>query len=142
MNSPRLSRDGKSIVIRIPYRFRRAGGRKAIIAPEGADSAFLPAAQPDSSLIKALVRGYRWRGMLERGRVKSLKALAQAEHLDPSYLARTMRLTLLAPDIVTAILEGRQPDSMSLANLRNNIPDDWGEQRRKWGFGPPGQPQA
>jgi hypothetical protein len=132
MNNARMSRDGKTIIINIPYRFRRTGGRKEIIAPEGADSAFLPESRPDEALIRALVKGFRWRDMMESGQIGSIKELAEKEEIDPSYLARTMRLTLLAPDIVEAILAGRQPESIAVKKLRTPFPAEWEEQRRQF----------
>ncbi len=139
MNNAQLSRDGKNIIIRIPYRFRRTGGRKEIIAPEGSDTRFRPQARPDEALIKALVRGFRWRDMMESGEAGSVKELADKEKIDPSYMARTLRLTLLAPDIVEAILDGRQPESMSVEKLRQQFPVDWKGQRFHWGLEESGQ---
>ncbi|MEO5327568.1 MAG: hypothetical protein H7829_04925 [Magnetococcus sp. THC-1_WYH] len=132
MNKAQLSRDGKNIIIRIPYRFRRIGGRKEIIAPEGSDTRFRPQARPDEALIKALVRGFRWRDMMESGEAGSVKELANKEKIDPSYMARTLRLTLLAPDIVEAILEGRQPEALSVERLRGPFPVEWEDQRKLW----------
>lgn len=125
----RLSSDGRSILIRIPYRFRRTGGRKAILAPEGSDSAFPPPARPDEPLIRALVRGFRWRELLESGQAASVQELAAREKTDPSYLTRTLRLTLLAPDLVEAILDGRQPEHLTLERLKGPLPVEWEEQR-------------
>ncbi|MBF0370486.1 MAG: hypothetical protein HQL52_13620 [Magnetococcales bacterium] len=130
----KLASDGKTIVIRIPYRFRRTGGRKEIIAPEGVESAFLPPTRPDEALIRALVRAFRWQEMMESGQAASVKDLATREKIDPSYVARTLRLTLLAPDIVEAILEGRQPESLSVEKMRLQFPVAWEEQRRHWGM--------
>ena len=132
--NPELSKDGKTIIIRIPYRFRRIGGRKEIIAPKGVESAFLPPAQPDETLITALVQGFEWQEKLESGKADSVSGLAVKENVDPSLMGRTLRLTLLAPDIVEAILDGRQPESMTLTSLRKPFPSEWGEQRQHWGF--------
>ena len=131
---PRISKDGKNIIIRIPYRFRRTGGRKEIIAPEGSESAFLPPVRPDEALIRALVRAFRWQEMMESGKAESVKDLAVKEKIDPSYVARTMRLTLLAPDIVEAILDGRQPESLSVKKMRKPFPVEWNNQREHWGL--------
>jgi hypothetical protein len=79
--------------------------------------------------MKALARAFRWRRMLEEGRFGSLHELAQAEKVDRSHLARLLRLTLLAPDIVEAILDGRNPEEMTLAALREGVPVEWGAQR-------------
>ena len=130
----RLSEDGKTIIIRIPYRFRRNGCRKEIVAPEGAISAFLPVVQRDESLVRAMAKAYRWREILESGGAESIHALAEKEKVDPSYLARHLRLTLLAPDIVTAIMAGKQPDGMTLTSLWKPFPSEWVYQREHFGF--------
>ena len=130
----RLSDDGKTIIIRIPYKFKRTGGRKQIIAPEGAESAFLPAAKQDDALVRAVVRWHRWQGMLDTGQVASVQELALKENVDPSYLARHLRLTFLAPDIVEGILFGTYPDGLTLADLMVALPGVWGEQRAMLGF--------
>jgi hypothetical protein len=63
----------------------------------------------DPALVEALARAYRWKRLLESGRFGSLAELAAAERIDRSFLGKTLRLTLLAPAIVEAILDGRQP---------------------------------
>ena len=72
--------------------------------------------------------------MLESGEVASVKELAKQEKIDDSYVARVLRLTLLAPDIVEAILNGCQPDGMSYRELAKPFPVEWDGQREKWGF--------
>ena len=134
MVNARLSEDGKTIIIRIPYSFKRTGGRKQIIAPEGAASAFLPTARQDEALIRAVVRGHRWQDMLDSGQVASVQDLAAKEKMTQSYMARHLRLTLLAPDIVEAILAGRQPETMTLTSLWKVFPLEWAYQREQWGF--------
>ena len=130
----RLSDDGKTIIIRVPYKFKRTGGRKQIIAPEGADSAFPPAAKQDDALVRAVVRGHRWQEMLDTGQVASVQELAAKENVDPSYLARHLRLTFLAPDIVEAVLFGTCPEGLTLGDLMVALPMGWGEQRERLGF--------
>ena len=79
-----------------------------MIAPDGGDAS--PAKlRPDDTLIRALARAHRWKRMLEDGRYGSAGELAEAESVTRSFVNRLLRLTLLAPDIVEAILEGRPP---------------------------------
>ena len=130
----RLSEDSKTIIIRIPYRFKRTGGRKQIIAPEGAESAFPPAPK-DDPMVRAVVRGHRWQEMLDTGQVASVQELAAKENIDPSYLARHLRLAFLAPDIVEAVLFGNCPERLTLGDLMVALPMDWVEQRVMLGFG-------
>jgi hypothetical protein len=86
----------------------------------------------DITLIKAVARAFRWRRMLETGRFATVKELAAAEKINSSYVSRVLRLTLLAPGIVEAILDGRQPDGMTLPALMEPLPVEWGEQRRRF----------
>lgn len=78
--------------------------------------------------MKALARAFRWRRMLEAGRVGTINELAAAEKINPSYVSRLLRLTLLAPCIVEAILDGRQPDGMTLPALMKPFPVEWERQ--------------
>jgi hypothetical protein len=119
-----------SITVRVPFTVRQRGGRKVVVTPEGAG--WVPArAQIDSIVVKALARAFRWRRMLESGRFASVAELAEAEKINQSYLCRVLRLTLLAPDIVEAILDGRRPDMM-LPSLMGPLPAVWAQQRTAW----------
>lgn len=120
-----------TFTVRVPLTLKRHGGRKLVIVPEGAGVPERPRASPDDTLLKALARAHRWKRMLESGLVRSLNELAEAEKINPSYLSRIYRLTLLAPDIVEAILDGRQPRTLQLADLMDDIPVEWDRQREK-----------
>ena len=89
-----------------------------------------PRSRIDSTLVKALARAHRWNRLLESGRYGTAAELAAAEKINPSYISRVLRLTLLAPDIVEAIVEGRQADGVEAAVLLRPFSADWGEQRR------------
>jgi hypothetical protein len=101
---------------------------RAIIA------ALAPKSRRDEILIKALVRAYRWRRQIESGRAKSITDLAEQESITDAYICRLLPLTCLAPDIVEAILDGRQPKGLRLAELLGNGPVAWEEQRGAWRF--------
>ena len=118
-----------TFTVRVPLTLRRHGGRKLVIVPEGEGIPERPRATPDDTLLKALARAHRWKRMLESGQVRSLNELAEVEKINPSYLSRIYRLTLLAPDIVEAILDGRQPRTLQLADLMEDMPVDWERQR-------------
>jgi hypothetical protein len=119
--------DGTTLVVRIPMRFQRRGGRKRIVAPDG--SAIVPSSkpQPDSTLVKALARAWRWQRMLEEGRCASVRELAEAERVSLPYVSRILRLTLLAPEIVDWILDGSR--APQLAELMQPFPVAWEQQR-------------
>jgi hypothetical protein len=123
--------DGETITVFIPMTWKRRGGRKVIIAPDGGD-AWAPAKppRPDETLIRALARAHRWNRMLEAGRYRSAQEIADAEKIGRSFVSRLLRLTLLAPDIQEAILDGRQPKGMQREELTRAMPGLWEEQRR------------
>ena len=81
-------------------------------------------------LLKALARAHRWQRMLEEGRYASISEMADAEKIDRGYLGRVLQLTLLAPDVVEAILDGRQPRDMGPPKLMEPFPAEWSEQRQ------------
>jgi hypothetical protein len=100
------------------------------IAPDGGD-AWAPAKpRLDHTLIRALARAHRWKRMLEEGRYRSGAEIAEAEGVTRSFVNRLLRLTLLAPDIVEAILDGWQPKGMVLEELTRAMPSGWEEQRQ------------
>jgi hypothetical protein len=129
MHGPETRLDGTTLVVRIPMRFQRRGGRKRIVAPDGSEIAPAAKPRPDGALVKALARAWRWQRMLEEGRFTSIRELAEAERLGLSYVARILRMTLLAPDIVEGILNGRQ--ASQLVQLMQTFPVEW-EQQRVW----------
>ena len=122
--------DGTTLVVRIPMRFQRRGGRKRIVAPDG--SAIVPTSkpQPDGTLVKALARAWRWQRMLDEGVYGSVSDIGDAENISKSYVSRILRLALLAPDIVEAILAGRTDQGMMLEQLEQPLPAAWEQQRQ------------
>jgi hypothetical protein len=120
------------LAVRVPLEMRRRGGRKIVVVPEGAPVATPVRTRVDPVLVKALARAHRWKRMLKEGRFASISELATAEKVDRGYLGRVLRLTLLAPDLVAAILDGRQPAAMTLPALLKPFPIEWREQRAAW----------
>jgi hypothetical protein len=121
-----------TLTIRIPLRFQRRGGRRLIMTPEGVTA---PARKPsrDETLIKALVRAHRWRRKIESGQARSITDLAEQEGVTDAYVCRLLPLTCLAPDIVEAILDGRQPKGLRLAEMLGIGPLTWTAQRESVG---------
>jgi hypothetical protein len=118
------------LTVRVPLAVRKPrGGRKLVLTPGGTMSRGPSAA--DTTLVKALARAFRWRRMMEAGRFGTINELAAAEKINSSYVSRVLRLTLLAPELVEAILDGRQPDGMTLPGLMEPFPVEWGQQRRR-----------
>lgn len=116
-----MSEVPQTLTVVIQLSVKPRGGRKAMVTP-----GVLPMpARADITLVKAVARAFRWRRMLETGRFGTINELAAAETINPSYVSRVLRLTLLAPDIVEAILDGRQPEGMTLQGLMEPFPVDW-----------------
>ncbi len=116
------------LTVRVPLAVRKQrGGRKLMIAPSSTTSRGSSAA--DTTLVKALARAFRWRRMMEAGRFATIKEMAAAEKINLSYVSRLLRLTLLSPDIVEAILDGRQPAGLTLPGLMEPFPVQWAAQR-------------
>ena len=84
---------------------------------------------PDDALIKALARAFRWKRMLESGEFATIAELAAREAIPSTYVARVLRLTLLAPELIEAILDGRQPRALTLPTLMKPFPAAWKEQQ-------------
>ena len=125
---PTLSKDGRTVTVHIPIKLRHQGGRKQIVTPAGA-TPWIPApTRVDNTLVKAIVRAHRWRDMLESGEYATVRDLAKAEAINESYLGRILRLTLLSPSLVEAILEGRQPPTLELDDLLQQFPIQWDRQ--------------
>lgn len=117
-----------TMTIHVPFRVVKRGGRKEMVLPEGAAQA----RKPDNTLVKALARAFRWKRMLESGEFASISELAEKEGIAFTYMARLMRLSLLSPKLVDAVMDGRQPANITLANLMDPFPADWKEQHRLW----------
>ena len=116
----------ETVTIHVPFRIVKRGGRKEMQLPNSA-------AQPrrtDNTLVKALARAFRWKQMLESGEFATIAELAEREGIAPSYMTRVLRLTLLAPDVIEAILDGRQSAEVTLAGVLKDVPLVW--ERRKW----------
>jgi hypothetical protein len=125
--SVEVSADGSRLTVRLPMTVRKRGCRKVVVAPQGAiiDS---PRQRVDSTLMKAIARAYRWQRLLEQGTYSSLRDLAAAERISPTYVSRLLRLTLLAPEIVEAVLNGGQRETVAQDLLFQPLADLWEEQ--------------
>ena len=122
MQRATVSADGETITVHIPLTFRKRGGRKLVVTPHGAEWA--PRPRVDNAMVKALARAFRWRKMLDEGLYATLEDLARANNVRATYVSRVLRLTLLAPAIVEAIIDGRQPAELQLDDLLVGLPLD------------------
>jgi hypothetical protein len=134
MSEPNFTADGRTVTVRIPISIRRRGGRRLVLSPDGTNVTTAAVCRRiDNAMIKAIARAFRWREMLENGTHATIAEIAAAEKINESYVGRVLRLTLLAPDIVEAILNGRQPASLQLPILLKPLPIEWDAQRRAFG---------
>ncbi len=117
-----MSPDERTVTVQVALTIRKRGGRKQILAPVGTVGWVPRSARADSTLVKALARAHRWKGMLESGFYGTVAELGAAERIKPSYLSRVLRLTLLAPENVEAILNGTQADEVTLGQLMKAFP--------------------
>jgi len=117
----------------VPIKLRRVG-REITMLIDGADP--FVTAKPDARLIKLLIRARRFNATLVDSDGVPFAALAKREGVSPSYFTRLLRLSYLAPDIIQAILDGRQPRDLTADKLlaRSRLPLTWHEQRRVLGF--------
>jgi len=123
-----LGPDGRTLSVRVPIDIGKRGGRKVILAPE--DSAVLRSPGiVDSALVKAMARAFRWRKLIESGVYNTIAELAAADKINASYVSRMLRLTLLSPDIVEAILDGEHVPGLTISQVIRPFPLDWRRQR-------------
>ena len=128
MTDAHLSLDGRTLTIQVPMTFKTRGGRKLVISPDGVPSWAASRARIDNTMVKALARAFRWRKLLETNACATIEEIAAAEKINTSYVSRILRMTLLAPEIVERIVDGRQPADLTLVTLTKPFPLEWREQ--------------
>ena len=122
----------------VPLTIKRRHTRKLLIAPPGQEDAKVRSSF-DLPMIRTIGKAFYWQKLLDSGEVANATELARQLKLEPGWVAEVLRLTRLAPDIVQAILDGRQPRHLNLHAIRGrqaDVPVDWEEQRRLLGFRP------
>jgi hypothetical protein len=117
-----------SITVRVPLTIRRRPGRKTVVTPVYDGTAGTTPIHADPALLKAFARAFRYQRLLDQGRYGSISAMAAAERIERGYLGTLLRLTLLAPDVVEALLDGRASSACSLPRLLAPFPAAWCEQ--------------
>lgn len=133
MSAPKqVYRAASAITVRVPLAIKNRGGHKVVVSPDGQPISSAIRPRVDSTLLRAVVQAFHWKSQLESGPFATVSELAAAEGLNGSYVSHVLRLTLLAPDLVEAVLQGRQPMMMQLETLIRNVPDCWDMQRRSW----------
>src|SRR4029079_16295621 len=114
MGKAKPKADGQTITVRVPISIRKRGGRKLVLAPDGKTEAAF-SRRVDNAMVKAIARAFRWQELLEKGTYATIAEIAEAEKINESYVGRLFRLTLLAPDLLEAIVNGTQSPDITLA---------------------------
>jgi hypothetical protein len=120
------------ITVRVPLAIRRRPGRRTVVTPVRDSGETALPTRADAALVKALARAFRYQRLFDEGRYASLGEMAARQRIDRGYLGRLLRLTLLAPAIVEAVLDGRAPDGLGLAQLMQPLPAFWDAQRARF----------
>lgn len=126
---------GRSVTF-VPLTIKRRHASKVLIPPPGEKSAKIKSSF-DLPMIRTLGKAFYWQALLDSGQASNVSELARQLKLEMGWVAEVLRLTMLAPDIVQAIMEGRQPRQLNLHAVRGRqaeVPVDWDEQRRLFGF--------
>ena len=132
---PQRKAKEKPLQVFLPLKLRLKGGRKTIISPVPLWQVVPRKHSFDNAMIKAVARAFSWRGRIEQGEFTSITELAKAERLNQSYACRLLRLTLLAPDIIEAIVSGTHNAKLSLHQLLQPFPMRWQAQREMFNDG-------
>jgi site-specific DNA recombinase len=123
---------GDLVHLDVDAKLKRCGGEvRLVVAPRS--NGDMPTHQVPS-LLKAVVRGHDWRERIMAGTACGRRSLSKQTGLDERYVSRILQCAFLAPDIVEAILDGRQPADFSIERLRTKLPLTWAEQRDRFGF--------
>ncbi|MCO6415215.1 hypothetical protein JYK14_03365 [Siccirubricoccus sp. KC 17139] len=119
-----------SITVRVPLTIRRRPGRQTVVTAAGDGGETALSTRADPALVKALARAFRYQRLLDEGRYASISEMAAAERIERGYLGSLLRLTLLAPQIVEAILNGEQVSMAAWRHSSDGLPAEWDDQRR------------
>jgi hypothetical protein len=120
-----------SVTVHVPLAFRQRGGRKVLVGPNVAAAVtetVRTARQTRAEVtpaVRVLARAFRWRSLIETGIVNTVNEISGAENINPSYVSRVLRLTLLAPEVVEALMTARAADAPSLDRLMKPFPVEW-----------------
>ena len=119
------------MTLHVPFCIVKRGGRKEMVLPSNTPEGATQPRRTDSTLVKALARAFRWKKILEAGEFFTIFELAEREGIASSYMTRILRLTLLATDLVEAILDSMQGPEVTLARVLESFPGEWDVQWRR-----------
>lgn len=114
----------------IPMTFRTRAGKTVIVLPDGSRGVVRRCATIDNSIVELTVLSFRWQRMLYEGKFTSIEELSAAEKINPSYVSRVLRLVVLSPKVVQAIMDGKQPAWLTMKELLKPSTAEWSEQEQ------------
>lgn len=129
MSKIEIDEKGVPVII-VPFQMRHLGRKQTIVL----DCGKCVREMTDEPLVRAVILAHQYADMLEHGKFTTVLQLAQSVRLDRSYVARTLNLVNLAPDIIQRIMAGKAPESLTLNKLNSGFPEDWKEQRNTFGM--------
>ena len=119
--------DNGNVLVTVPITLRFRSGRKRVFFSAN------DAIEVDP-LVMNIARAFRWQKLIDSGVYRNANELAKAIGKDHAFVARTMRLTLLAPEIVHAILAGTLKRDIPIENFRKEMPIRWEDQKKLFDF--------
>lgn len=134
-----LSLDGQTLTVRVPLAIKRRPGQTTTLSAKTETAALLPDQGVSDALRQFLVKAFLWQKWLDEYRFSSIRELAQHVGHNPSYVAKLLGFTLLAPDILEAILNHQEPPQCSFTRILRGVPAKWTDQRCVLGFTPEDQ---
>ena len=126
MNKIEVLENG-NVKITIPMSFRSCAGRKRIVTPDSETSFTDP-------MITNIARAFRWQALIDSGKFSNVHELARAIGKDDGYVSRIIRLTLLSPEIIHAIIAGTLEKDIGIEQLKQAMPLMWDEQKKMFGM--------
>jgi hypothetical protein len=116
-----------NVLVSIPIILRESAGRKQIITDQKKFKA------ENDPIVLNIARGFYWQEMIDSGKITNIRELAKIMNVNESYVGRTIRLTMLSPEIIHRAIRGTLPEDISLAKLYK-LPDRWEEQLKQLGI--------
>ena len=116
-----------NVLVSIPITLRESAGRKQIITDQKKFKA------ENDPIVLNIARGFYWQEMIDSGKISNIRELAKIMNVNESYVGRTIRLTMLSPEIIHRAIRGTLPEDISLAKLYK-LPDRWDEQLQQLGI--------
>lgn len=130
MDNIKYREDGTPVII-VPFKLRHLGYKQTIVVDEQNRKQEDIAQEP---LSRALILAHQYADMMESGKLSTVLELAQYLKSDRSHVARTLALVNLAPDIITAVMNGKAPEMLTLTKVLYGFPENWQEQRELFGI--------